>query len=303
MKMKSIFYIVVLFTFFACGNDQKKTDTPAIDTSEKIQEVTKTETIPAVKTLSLEDKIKTIKENFSNVESQVKSLEKKSLITEEDGAEIQLEGYFNENEPVKIIRTEVGGHWVGKTSYYFANGNLFFVFQQETSEASLRGPYTDKEVRFYIYDKELIRVLEKEKTVAEIEKMQLSKVPNVDVTKKWKTKANVVSNYIKVAHKSSAKFLATKKVGLDNGRWISTDDANAGIEIKNGKFIMFYKGSATDSSDIYEYELSENEGVEYITLTNDSGDELKYSILEYSEDTMIISYLARGNRLSYTKEN
>jgi hypothetical protein len=302
MKIKSLLGVFVMLAFLACKTEEKKTDKSTENTENTTKNSDAEKGTPEVKTLSLEDKISMIKENFSKVEDQIKSLEKKVAITEENGGEAQLEGYFSDTKPVKIVQTEASGHWVGKTSYYFSNGKLFFVFQQETSEASLRGPYTDKEVRSYIHDGELIRVLEKEKTVAEIEKMELSKVPNVDVTEKWKTKTNVVSDFMKAAHRSSAKLLETKKVGLDNGRWISTDDTNAGVEIKDGKFSMFYKGTETGADSIYDYELTEHEGVEYLTLKNDAGEELKYSILEYSEDTFIISYLARGNTLTYTKE-
>ncbi|MBC8753784.1 hypothetical protein H2O64_03830 [Kordia sp. YSTF-M3] len=298
MKIKSLLCALVILVFFACKTKEKKTD----ESIENTEIVIESEEVVAEEPTTVLEKVGTIKMDYGIIESLLDTSEKLQAILEEDGGETQLEGYFKNSKPVKIIRTQVSGHWVGKTSYYFMKGKLFFVFQQETSEASLRGPYTDKEVRFYVYDGELIRVLEKEKTVAEIEKMELSKVPNVDVTETWKTKTNVVSGFLKAAKESSTKLLETKKVGLDNGRWISTDDANAGIEIKDGKFSMYYKGTETGAESIFDYELTEHEGVEYLTLKNDTGEELKYSILEYSEDTFIISYLARGNTLTYTKE-
>ncbi|PTX62016.1 hypothetical protein C8N46_103114 [Kordia periserrulae] len=94
----------------------------------------------------------------------------------------------------------------------------------------------------------------------------------------------------------------TTKVGLDNGRWISTSDSNAGVQIKDGKFIMFYKGTETSSNSIYEYELTEKDGIEYLNLKNAEGDEMIYGLLEYSEETMVLSYLDRGNTLTYEKE-
>ncbi len=294
MKTKLLAFICAIFLIVACGNDQKKTASPT--------ENSETPKVDMPKPITVEDKIAGIKENYAKVEDQIKSLEKKTATIDEGGWHAELEGYFMDHKPVKISKSEVSGHWFGKTSYYFDNGKLFFVFQQESGEASLHGPYTDKEVRIYIYDNVLIRVLEKEKTVADIEDMELSKVKNIDVTEQWKTKTNVVSTYIKVAQESSAKLLANKKVGLDNGRWISKDDANSGIEIKDGKFIMFYKGSEISPNDSYNYELTEHEGVEYLTLANTAGDELKYAILEYAEDIFILSYLARGNTLTYTKE-
>lgn len=302
MKIRLLLSLLILVTFFACKTEEKKTN-KSTEKTEKITANSAAEkTIEKVKIATIDDKIAVIRERFTEVEDQIKSLDRKTITEEVGGGANELEGFFNGHEPVKIIKNEYSGHWVGKTSYYFMNGELFFVFQQESGEASLHGPYTDKEVRSYIYDGELIRVLEKEKTVKEIKEMDLSKVKNIDVTEKWKAKANVVSDYIKATQESSKLLFVNKTVGLDNGRWISTDDANSGVEIKNGKFIMFYKGTETGPESIYNYELTENEGVEYLTLKNDSGEELKYSILEYSEDTFIISYLARGNTLTYTKE-
>jgi len=141
-----------------------------------------------------------------------------------------------------------------------------------------------------------------EKVTEEVKDMDLSKVQNTDVTEEWKTKPAVVLNDQKDGQEITKQLLAAKKPSLDNGRWISTDDSKAGIEIKDGKIILFYKGTETSSNDIYNYELTEHEGVEYLTLTNASGEELKYSILEYAEEILIISYLARGNTLTYTKE-
>ena len=66
---------------------------------------------------------------------------------------------------------------------------------------------------------------------------------------------------------------------------------------------MFYKSAEVTSNEVFDYKLSENEGVEYMTLTDKDGEELKYSILEYTDDIFIMSYLARGNRLTYVKEN
>lgn len=94
----------------------------------------------------------------------------------------------------------------------------------------------------------------------------------------------------------------TAEIGLDNGRWISTSDANAGVEIKDGTFIMFYKGTETATNSVYAYELTEKDGIEYLHLKNNEGEEIIYGLLEYSEDTMVLSYLNRGSTLTYRKE-
>lgn len=95
-----------------------------------------------------------------------------------------------------------------------------------------------------------------------------------------------------------------------NGRWISTIDSLSGIEIKNGKWIMFYKGMKTDSSDVYDFKIrreyikelgTEHKPFEFLTITNDS-DTLEYSILEYSNELLSLSYIPRGNTLNYKSE-
>lgn len=100
-----------------------------------------------------------------------------------------------------------------------------------------------------------------------------------------------------------------KLTEFKNGRWISTTDSLAGIEIINGKWIMFYKGMETDSSDIYDFKIrrayikelgTEHKPFEYLTITNYS-DTLEYSILKYSDEFLSLSYISRGNTLNYER--
>ncbi|MDG1228273.1 MAG: hypothetical protein P8P15_09900 [Polaribacter sp.] len=100
-----------------------------------------------------------------------------------------------------------------------------------------------------------------------------------------------------------------KLTEFKNGRWISTTDSLAGIEIINGKWIMFYKGIETDSSDIYDFKIrreyikklgTEQKPFEYLSLTNYS-DTLEYSILKYSNEFLSLSYISRGNTLNYER--
>jgi hypothetical protein len=53
---------------------------------------------------------------------------------------------------------------------------------------------------------------------------------------------------------------------------------------------------------VYDYELKEKDGIEYLHLKNNDGEEIIYGLLEYSEDTMVLSYLNRGSTLTYKKE-
>jgi hypothetical protein len=95
-----------------------------------------------------------------------------------------------------------------------------------------------------------------------------------------------------------------------NGRWTSETDSLSGIEIKNGKWILFYKGMETDSSDVYNFKVRKEhfkdlntvqKPIEYLTLINQS-DTLNYSIIEYSDDLLSLVYIQRGNKLNYKPE-
>lgn len=295
MKTKLLLSVFAVLLLIACGNDKKETKTPT-KTSEIVEETTKDKNS---KPKTLEEQIAEIKENFTKIESEKNSYNTKSDKEYVGGGVLELQGYFNDNTPVKIVRGEFGEHGSVRTSYYFNENVLFFAFQEEFSEASMRGPFTKKENRFYIADGKLIRVLEKEQTIKSGD-FKMTNIKNIDVTESWKG-SSIVSDLTKDVRGSTAQLLYAS-IGLHKGRWISKEDPNAGIEIKDGKFIMFYKSDENISNEIFDYKLSEHEGVEYLTLIDKTGDELKYSILEYTDEIFIISYLARGNRLTYVKE-
>jgi hypothetical protein len=120
-------------------------------------------------------------------------------------------------------------------------------------------------------------------------------------------------NKVNESKRSEIKKDKTELVKLTefkNGRWISTSDSLAGIEIKNEKWVMFYKGMETDSTDIYDFKIrreyfkelgTEHKPIEYLTLTNES-DTLDYSILKYNKELLSLSYIPRGNTLNYKPE-
>ncbi len=101
----------------------------------------------------------------------------------------------------------------------------------------------------------------------------------------------------------------SKKTEFKNGRWISTTDSTEGIEIKNGKWIWFNKKGETESIvSIYDFKTRREyikeigAELEYLTITNDRSDTLKYAILEYSNELLSLSYIGRGNTLNYIPE-
>ncbi|EDP94845.1 hypothetical protein U8527_07995 [Kordia algicida OT-1] len=95
---------------------------------------------------------------------------------------------------------------------------------------------------------------------------------------------------------------ATQKIGLENGRWISTDDKNKGIQIYNDRLSMFHKKGDEIVNKTYYYELDEKDGIEYLRLKDRNGKVTTYGLLEYSDESMVLSYLDRGSTLTYTKE-
>ncbi len=131
---------------------------------------------------------------------------------------------------------------------------------------------------------------------------------NINLSKDIKdfyfTHPELEKNRIELDQKPNAKLTEFK-----NGRWISTIDFLSGIEIKNGKWIIFYKGRENSSS-IYDFKIRREfiqesgalyKPLEYLTLTNDSGN-LEYYIIQYSEGLLSLSYIGRGNTLSYKPE-
>lgn len=101
-----------------------------------------------------------------------------------------------------------------------------------------------------------------------------------------------------------------KLTEFKNGRWISTIDSLSGIEIRNDKWIMFYKAGETESSSIYDFKIrgenikgsdTENKILEYLTLTNDFNI-LEYYIIDYSDELLSLSFIGRGNTLNYKPE-
>ena len=131
---------------------------------------------------------------------------------------------------------------------------------------------------------------------------------NINLSKDIKdfyfTHPELEKNRIELDQKPTAKLTEFK-----NGRWISTIDFLSGIEIKNGKWIIFYKGR-DNSSSIYDFKIRREfiqesgalyKPLEYLTLTNDSGT-LEYYIIQYSDELLSLSYIGRGNTLSYKPE-
>ena len=133
----------------------------------------------------------------------------------------------------------------------------------------------------------------------------MNRILSKDIRDFYFTHWELEKNRIELEQKPIVKLTEFK-----NGRWISTDDSLSGIEIKNRKWIMFYKGREHFSS-IYDFKIRREfmlisgalyKPLEYLTLINDSGT-LEYYIIEYNNELLSLSYIARGNTLNYKPEN
>lgn len=89
---------------------------------------------------------------------------------------------------------------------------------------------------------------------------------------------------------------------FDNGKWMSTDDPKSGIEIKDDTWIMFYKGETTTENDYYKPIVSRNTELDFLQLDLvNTQDTLSYAIVKNDGAILELSYLGRGNTLTYKR--
>lgn len=123
---------------------------------------------------SLNEKINWIRKHYYNIENNIPSYSKKECSIKEndyDNYFYFFNVYYNQNNQiVKILQytgdehSITGERTTGTISYYYNNGELFFIFEENLTE----NVYEEKSVkkytedRLYFYDEELIRALKKE---------------------------------------------------------------------------------------------------------------------------------------------
>lgn len=95
-----------------------------------------------------------------------------------------------------------------------------------------------------------------------------------------------------------------------NGSWIHEQDSLAGIEIKDGQMIFFYKGEETLEDDIYDISFSKSishlsdssiRQTDFIELTNKQ-DTMKFEILGYNDSVLSLLSLPNGRIHIYAPE-
>lgn len=295
---KFLMLTVAVLSLYSCKSEGGDTKTSTVKTELEVPDSTTVE--------KAEDPIMDIKRNFERIESGLSSLQKKDIVIDEGEAyPIEITGFYEGTTPVKVAKLEIYGHSSTMSSYYFHKQKLFFVHEINHEEASVMGPFTIKEVRSYINDSQVIRVLQKEHTTSDNAAVNMSKIPNQDVTDQIENKQETLADYHRETQRIISLLTKTPS-NFKDGKWISIDDPKSGIEIKDGKWIMFYEGMETQASDIYDIEvINKLEGSEIastlFTLSNES-ESLDYALLEYNDETLSMSYLDRGNTLTYKKK-
>jgi len=168
---------LLIFILSSCGggtdnnsnNNENREENPKIETEEN-----KTTTENTV-----DDKIKYIKEKFSEIEKNISNYEKKDALFSgtvgEEGQEYYVHtewlAFYNGDKITKLVEsTGEEGYWA-EISYYYDNGKLFFIFHELEFDG-----YPIEESRIYIYDGKIIDALTK--SVDEMSEESLSDVKN-----------------------------------------------------------------------------------------------------------------------------
>lgn len=143
------------------------------------------------------------------IEQQLDQWQNRRVAVEEGPGFTETQGYYDSEQPIKILRTEAGGHGSLVKSFYLKNGELFFVLEQVFSEASIQGPFTNQETRMYIAGEEVITMLTKEITFNEGEP-DMSQIPNKNITDQTTNKAEILRQH-KSALSESTSWLEDNK--------------------------------------------------------------------------------------------
>ena len=107
--------------------------------------------------------------------------------------------------------------------------------------------------------------------------------------------------------KESNKEPDSKTSALE-GNWVSTDDPNSELQVKGNDWIEIYKGEkpettkfATGDSCLANDKAKTNPKGKYITVF-DKDESRCFYIVNVSDSKLELSYVGRGNTLTYKKK-
>ncbi len=185
--MKNSIYFFMICIFMLSCNNSTDSNSQVVELVEKEQSKDSegNSTTPNNSTTNIDEQIKAIKQEFKRIEEGIEDflVIKKSEEEEEEMEPTDFKAYYEEgNKLVKLTAEFALGHGAEETDYYYKDGELFFVYQKQYSEASIQGPFTFLEHRTYFHKGKVIRVLKKEFSTKDTGEVDLTKVPNKDIT-------------------------------------------------------------------------------------------------------------------------
>ncbi len=286
--------------------DSKKKDQNEVKTEEEI-------------ILNIREKFRDINENSNSYKKVIKNL------TEESSEGADLEGYYGNDELKKVVASYFGS--IGKLieEYYFFDNELFFVFTQEyhyTKPMDMEGSSVDtiEENRYYLEDSRLVRWLNPSHKKIVHSKFEQKEIELSKKVQKLRNILGVVSKDSKnqegdnrvrqtsVEHDKRKDSSAT--FGMLQGKWQHiTDKTNflvfegnhrkevAGKEVSEWDDELFIlSNKCLNESDSDSGIAPENQ--RYISCLES---DLCWYIVEIDEQKLVLSYMARGNTLSYRR--
>jgi len=211
---KLVFFaaIVVAFATVSCGgsNDENKTpeEGKIENKKEKTGETVKEEKIVPKKKTD-EEKIKDIKEMYSEIESNSASYSVKKVHYANPAPEMYYDhsdytAYYKADELVKLVENGGEEMYLFTTTYYMNKGELFFIYNTGSADDI---PYIQN--RYYLDGDRIMKALTKQKEeMQELPKMQdLKNAPNPNFVK---DAAKVTANQLKF-YKEALERYATSK--------------------------------------------------------------------------------------------
>jgi hypothetical protein len=181
---------------------------------------------------------------------------------------------------------------------------LYFVLKEEFEEASINGPFTNKQTRYYIVNNDIIDILYKEKTYTDNKDNNLSLIENKNITKSVDLQS-IYTILDKKAFKSLDKLenVEAKNIKIAEGTWVSDEDTATGMVILENKWIFF--ADKTDSKeDVFDYKIVTNSNSKDNRIVLTKGNErFEYIIVANTANKLKLIYKEKDQILNFTKRN
>ena len=224
MKTILIFIGIIItgIILWACDSPDGKGQSTLEDTNTDSAVHIQDEQVP-IRAVSLDEKIAVIKNQFSIIAEKEDSLESKKV--ELDDEMLDFTEYYDQGKLVKATLAEGYGHGYSSADYYLHNGDIFFIHSKEFSEASVNGPYTQREFRYYVENNKLLKALAKEQTSDNPEGINISEASNVDITDQAKA-SNELEGYLNTFAELTGRTLVHEHAQhhMILGKWQNIDD-------------------------------------------------------------------------------